>query len=288
MLAISSRLFLARSFNHHAWIFYLFIGLLGCFVPFFGEIIALLIAISLYRKHKQFHEHTEQFDNTINLLNIKPHYAEYGSGGGALQLFDANKSADERTLALFKMAQSPLATMNTMLYQLLPDNSDEMRLLAFSILDEQEGTLSQAIDQLQTMLKHQTLNQETQALLEKNLANLYWDLVYNQLIIHELADSMLTKAEGYALSALNAFPDDAHLWALLGKIYTQLKQDLKAEDAFKKAMSLAIDPAKVMPYLAELYYKRQDYEGVRHALSRAPSLMDISLIAPVKRYWDTK
>lgn len=269
-----------------AWGFYWFIFLICFFIPGLGEIISIFIVFSLYHQHAKFHEHIEILDNSINLLKIKPLNAEYGAGGGLLRLLDQKAPPENRTNALFKMAKLPLSQMNSMLYELLPDSSDELRLLAFNILDEQEGRMSQTISQLQTELLNDTNSETIKARLQKNLAQLYWDLVYQRLIIVELEKSMLEKAQSYAKNAAKVLTEDGTLWSLLGRIYSRLNQYQHAKQAFNKARALKAPAAKVIPYLAEIHFKNLDFIEVAKDLSSTPELQDITLMAEVKHFWN--
>lgn len=285
VLTIFARLILGGYYKKHPWCFYLFIFFLCCSLPVLGEILGTFIVFTIFNKHTHFHKYAEILNNPINLFHLKPFRPKYGAGGGTLLLLNQSPSTIERTAALFKLAESPLSQMNSLLYQLLPDNSDEIRLLAFNILDEQEGRMMQSIHKLQALLQKEDLTTNMHAKIEKNLAKLYWDLVYDHLILPELENSMLEKAQYHALSASMVLTQDGTLWSIIGKIYSKRKQYQLAEEAFNKASALNVEPSKVIPYLAEIYFNRRDYKTVHQYLSRAPSLVDIPLIAPVKRFW---
>ena len=286
LMTVSFNLFLNDVFKKTNWRFYLLLFLLSCFVPVLGIIINVFIVLTLYRLHTQSHQYAEVLDETINLEEIQPFSAKYGAGGASLRLLKREETANERSKALFILSQNQLSNLNTFMYKLLSDPSDEMRLLAFNILDEQENKIAQRISQSFVMLETAKNNHETCAQYEKNLAMLYWDLVYDHLISPELEDSMLREALSYALSASNSLKNDATIWILLGKIYTHLKQYDKAENILNKIKWSEVPPAKVLPYLAEIKFREHDYQAVQNYLSQSKTLLDVALIAPVKRFWD--
>lgn len=281
-----SKVILNKSIKEAQWIFYLLPLLLAIFVPVLGIFISLFIMISVVRLHTQFYKYTEQLDDSINLTEMKYASEQYGSGGAFLRLMKKNEAPVERTKALFVLAQGQLSRVNNMLQDLLPDTSDEIRLLSFNILDQQEGYIQKDINKILAVVE--TTNPESvhYAKFEKNLALLYWELSYRHLILKELEDVTLQKALTYARSALKTLQDDAVIWSLLGKIYYRLKEYKRAEDAFQQALCFDIPASQVLPYLAEISFKMKDYMAVKHYLSESDTLLDIALIAPVKRFWD--
>jgi tetratricopeptide (TPR) repeat protein len=160
-----------------------------------------------------------------------------------------------------------------------------MRLLAFSILEEQESNITKKIEQLFSMLASDNLSANMVAQCNKNVALLYWELIYHHLVSPEVETLILNKAQSYALAALKVLKNDAALWVLLGKIYKYVKQYDKAEDALLKAFSCKASPAQVLPYFAEMKYNIRDYQAMQYYLSASDSLSDIAQIAPVKRFW---
>lgn len=284
-VAFSYKLFLTSSFEKVQGSFCLLMFLLGFFIPIFGIMISLFIVCSVYWLHENFHQYAEVLDESMNLDVIQPIYAQYGSGGASRHLLNEADVAVDRTKALFMLSQTGLSDINALMYQLLPDTSDEMRLLAFSILEEQESNITQKIEQLFSMLATDNLSANMVAQCKKNVALLYWELIYHHLISPEVEELILNKAQYYALAALKSLKNDAALWVLLGKIYKHLKQYDKAEEALQKAFSCKASPAQVLPYFAEIKYDARDYQAMQYYLNASDALLDIARIAPVKRFW---
>lgn len=286
-IVLSCKLFLTlfyKKINH--WI-YLFIFLMGYFVPIFGLIINAFIFIAIFRFRKKFHKYAEIMDDDINLNEMQPMHTKYGSGGAFIALMKKNNAPSERTKALFVLGQNQLSNINKLMYKLLSDDSNEIRLLAFNILDQQESVIVKDIHKLLAILDQTDMGEENHAKFEKNLAMLYWELSYCHLLLQELEESSLSKAQSYALSALEVLKDDATLWALLGKIYGRLHQYKQAEEAFDRTTAFNIPPSQVMPYLAEIQFKKRNYIELQNYLS-SETLLDIPLVAPVKHFWDKK
>ncbi len=266
----------------------LFALLFSFLIPVSGLVIVIFFMIAIFRAHTRFYRDIELVDDSINLREIKPVTTKYGAGGAVAQLSNESRPASEGVKALFVMAEGDLSRVNLLSYKLLSDRSYEKRLLAFNILDQQESSISQDINELQDILDNSTdLKPETIARIEKNMAMLYWDFIYKRIVLNELQPAILGQAKKYALSAATVLQTDATLWALLGKVYTRLKQYDQAADAFRKTLQFNIPVSQVLPYLAEIEFRLHHYHEVVKYLNQSATLADSAIIAPVKRFWDS-
>lgn len=288
LITSSVKLQLDQYVKNVDWRFYFFILLINISLPLFGVIISVFFMIIIYGIRKKFRKQVESYDSSINLREIKPIYAKYGAGGGLMHLMANDESTVQRTKALFALGKMKISNINQLMYGLLSDQADEIRLLAFNILDQQESFITEDINRILKLLKVTEPDTETFAKFEKDLALLYWELIYRRLILKELEESMLIKAQAYALSAIKILKSDGSLFALLGKIYTRLKQYKQAEEMFDQTTAFNIPPSQVFPYLAEIKFKQREYIATKQYLDHSDTLLDIELVAPVKRFWDSK
>ena len=287
LVALTYRFFLSHSFQPVPWSFCLFILGLMFFIPILGLLISFFIVCSLYRYHETYHQYSDVLDDKFNLDRIKPIHSQYGAGGAIRKLLETDTAVAKRAQALFMLGQNKLADINPLMYELLPDSSDEIRLLAFNILEQQENTITQKLEHLFALLASDDLTPILQAQCQKNVAILYWELVYNHLISPEVQTSVLNKAQSYALAALQILNQDAAIWVLLGKIYRHLQRYTEAEAAWEQACKFKAFTIPLLPYFAELKYRAKDYQALRQYLDQSEALVDIARIAPVKRFWDT-
>lgn len=285
VVILGLKLFLSRHFKS-SFNFYLYSFLLCFFVPIFGIALAILISFCLYKQHGKSPDYAEFVDDLINLDDIQPIYSHYGAGGATFKLMKRNEQPLERTRALFDLSQTQLAQINKILYKLLPDTSDEIRLLAFNILDQEESLIAKEMHKLFAMLKTPDLEPETYAKFKKNIASLYWELFYQNLILKELEKPILENALNYADSVISVLKNDSTLLALLGKIHLGLGELPQATEWFSKTTHFNIAPSQVYPYLAEINYKLKDYVAVQKYLNMSETLSDIEAIAPVKLFWN--
>ncbi len=170
-----------------------------------------------------------------------------------------------------------------MLKTLLGDEADDLRLLAYGMLDNREKTLNALIHDLLKKLADCTSTDLTH-LYQKQLTELYWAFVYEQLAEGDMRTYMLGQAEKYALSALK-IREDGDLWVLLAQIMVKQEKQLAAEAAFKHAQRLGIPAARISPYLAELAFLKHNYAQVREYLSSLDSTNQNRPIANIINFW---
>lgn len=267
--------------------FVLLLFLLNATIPVFGMLVSIYMRIDMNYRHNDMHKYGEVFQEVINLLHLKPLLAEYGSGGLQLKLFSKQQSIIERTKALFTLGKNRLAAINQQLYQLLPDSMDEMRLLAFNILDKQEGEITKNINVLfEKMEAEQRKGRYRYAAeYQKELAECYWELIYHHLILPELETNVAETGLKLAHEACKFLQKDAGLQIIIAKLYWRLKDYSQAEQAFLKAHQLHALPSETIPYLAEIKYHARDFQAVQTLLNSDNRLGDIPPIAPVVEFW---
>lgn len=170
-----------------------------------------------------------------------------------------------------------------MLKALLGDEADDLRLLAYGMLDSREKTLNALIHDLLKKLADCS-SADLMHLYQKQLTELYWAFVYEQLAEGDMRTYMLNQSEKYALSAL-AIKEDGDLWVLLAQILVKQEKPLAAETAFKHAQRLGIPATRISPYLAELAFLKHDYAQVREYLSALHHANQTRPIANIVKFW---
>lgn len=274
-------------FSPRSFFFLLLLFLLNLAIPGFGVIISLYLRIDMHYRHSEMHKYSEVFEEVINLLHVRPIFSQFGGGGLRLKLFSPQQPVFERTKALFSLGKNRLAAINQQLYQLLPDSVDEIRLLAFNILDKQEGEITKTINMLFEKLEAaQSTGQDREvAEYQKELAECYWELMYHQLILPELESTVAQTALKLAHQACGVLTKDARLQLILAKLYWRLKDYSQAEKALSQAQVLQALPSETIPYVAEIKYYLRDYAAVQKLLKSDDRLRDIPQLASVVKFW---
>ena len=160
----------------------------------------------------------------------------------------------------------------------LRDKADDVRLLAYSILTQKEKQLQDAIVNKEHQLKQiqelqfqdQLLNKsdDNKHILSKNnqtaihcwktLANLYWQLVYQRLLLdQDTINNAETQALQYANSVLN-LREDIDMYLLKGRIYLHQNVFQLAQKSFTHAVKAGANAALLHPYFLEIAFQQRN------------------------------
>jgi hypothetical protein len=188
-------------------------------------------------------------------------------GDGALSAMLRYCPSPERRLAAV-LAVRHLRDANDaeVLRLALTDVVDDVRLLAYSILDRKEQGFNSRLKVLLGQLPAAAGDDARLAKLEKRLAQTHFELVELGLCRGEVLDYFLSQARSHVEAALQIEADDRECLFLLGRIALRQAQLPLAEQAFLKAQVLGMSLEKVLPHLAELAFRQQRYSMVTYYL----------------------
>ncbi|AZG15605.1 MULTISPECIES: tetratricopeptide repeat protein [Cupriavidus] len=210
-------------------------------------------------------------------------------GGGArlrAQLGNTRAPLPERMTALVAMQSMPTRTASPVLRELLADSTDDIRLLAYGMLDGAEKQLTQKI--LAELPRLQAAD-TPQARLEinKRLADLYWELIYQNLVQGDVYRYTASQVERYASAALEIDDGNAALWYMRGRLALSRNAPGEARDFLGRAEALGFARERVLPLLAEAAYLERDYAAVRRLMAAFDSPSPLPLVRPLLRYWQS-
>jgi len=171
---------------------------------------------------------------------------------------------------------------------MLADPLDDIRLLAYGILDSREKQLTQRI--LAERAKLDGKNQpravgDAWRLANKTLAELYGELIYENLVTGDVYRNAAEQADAYARAALEADPDDAALWRLRGRLALDAQDCDAAQMLLQRAIDRGFPRERMLPYLAETAYVRRDFGRVRQLLAQIDARSALPTLQPVLAYW---
>lgn len=210
------------------------------------------------------------------------------NGGGRLraQLANIDAPLPERLTALAAMQSMPARTSGPLLRELLADSTDDIRLLAYGMLDGAEKQLTQQI--LAELPKLDTTPGEAErARINKKLAGLYWELIYQNLVQGDVYRYTAEQAERHARAALEHDASDAALWFLRGRLALALRAPAQARASLERAATLGFARQRVLPLLAEAAYQECDYASVRALMASIDGASPMPVMRPLLRYWKT-
>jgi hypothetical protein len=210
-------------------------------------------------------------------------------GGGArlrAQLGNTRAPLPERLTALVAMQSMPARTASPVLRALLADSTDDIRLLAYGMLDGAEKQLTQ---QILAELPRQEAAQTPAARAEvnKRLAELYWELIYQDLVQGDVYHYTAAQVERHASAALEFDGTNASLWYMRGRLALVRNEPAQARDWLLRAQALGFARERVLPLLAEAAYLERDYAAVRRLMAAFDSPSPLPLVRPLLRYWQS-
>ncbi|PCE21609.1 hypothetical protein [Burkholderia ubonensis] len=200
-------------------------------------------------------------------------------------LLNRQAAVGRRVTALVAMQTMPVRAASPILHALLNDPADDVRLLAYGMLDKSEKRVTQQIVVERARLARR-LSDDERYRVDKTLAELYCELVYARLVEGDVYRNALEQGDAHAVCALRHQPLDGALWRLRGRLAFETGRLDDADAMLKKAIDCGFPRVRVLPYLAEIAYLRHDYAAVRRCLDDLPAVPPHRL-APIADYWNT-
>ncbi len=207
----------------------------------------------------------------------------FSAGGLTTRLRDRTIPQNLRLRSLLALQGMPARIANPILREMLADPADDIRLVAYGMLDTQEKGINQRIHQEIEKLAAAADDEKRHVCL-RHLAELYWELVYGGLVKGDVRQHALHETSRYLESAMQIDPDDPGLWFLKGKML-QAQEQPEAEAAFRRAVACGLEESRVLAYFAEIAYHRRDFAEVRRILGILGEGQSSSRLKPAIRYW---
>ncbi len=264
---------------------YAFVALLIFFIPGLGMVgVVVSILLGLYRPHEQRPEYT--LATAVPELPFKPVTIDTNlsfAGGGLYDVLRHASDTDKRLKAVLATQRMNERKAIPILQVALKDPVDDVRLLAYSILDNKENGINVNIKSGLTEL--QTATEAQRPVIHKRLAFLYWELVYMGLAQGDVMLHILRTAKQHVNNVLQQ-TNDSGAYFLLGRILIREQALVEAEQAFMRAHEYGMDKSIISSYLAEIAYLSRDYKLIPSILRELPDAeREREPIAAVAEYW---
>lgn len=268
------------------WSLLLFFSL-GFFIPVLGMVgVVAAIFPALYRPHIHNREQQPWQALAMPTLPFKAqenlHMATFADGG----LQDVLRHAtdpDRRLEALLATRRMPSRDAIPILKLALADPSDDVRLLAYSMLDRQESQINLRIEKAVGQLPGAA--PKAAAALHATLAEWYWELGYLGLAQGSVLQHVLGRAGEHAQQGIEL--GEGSPLSLLAARIALLNGDLSgAEHYLQQARSKGLHSSAVAPFEAELAFRSARYEHIPKVLgSLGAEISNRPPMAAVARYW---
>lgn len=181
------------------------------------------------------------------------------------------------TLALEDQQAVPLLRLA------LKDPDDEVRLLAYALLNRKEKAIEARMREQHALTADDA--PERLFLRHKALAHDYWELAHLGDPHGDALVSLCARAHEHVQAALKLRPHDGGLQFLAGQIFLVQMQLDAASEAFGAAQRCGIDARQSAAMLAEIAFRRQRYADVPRHLAQAGSGGRQFALDKLSSYW---
>jgi hypothetical protein len=265
-----------------------FIFSIAAFIPVLGNLINILVLLVLKRYGKDFEPiEIDRYPQVEYSRKNPVKIVAYGFNWASVRLESTQFSEEERTKALNSVSRGSPRETNLVYSKLVSDELEELRICAFSLLESQQDFLQTQINQL--LKKFDGMEDALKkAYLAKQIALLYWELVYRNLADQEFRSILLERSIYYAEYALKTLAEDATLLVLRARIDIAQNKDKEGYQSLLAAAQYHASKSKILPYFAELAFQKKDYAAVRDYLSSERSLKYIFKMSKIIDFWCPK
>jgi hypothetical protein len=206
-------------------------------------------------------------------------------GPGALEGLLRHASEPEaRARVVLACRQLRTRSSVWLLRMALRDPVDDIRLLAYAVLDAREREIQVAIQALSAELGAAG-ERPAPLSVHARLAELYWELAYQELVEGELLAFCLQQVLDHAGRALTS-PDMPRMAFLSGRALLRLGRSVEARARFTSAFERGLPMEIVGPYLAEAaFLERRPQEVRRQVATFAAAVRFRPILARIAEQW---
>ena len=256
---------------------------------FLGIVLAILV-LYVYRAPAR----PEDF-GSLQLPEFDLHQRMQGSFRQAgLRSFLGNPQApaQARMSAMVALQFVSGRVASPLLRTVLSDPSEDLRLLAYGMLDTLEKRVNRAIDtELQALQSAQASDagdSMSPLALEaaQRLSDLYWELVYQQLVQGDLRAHAIGESLRYCELVLRHRAQHPQLTLRRGRLLHEQRDLAGAAQAYDEARALGLPATRILPYQAEVAFEQRDYDRVKHLLQELGQWDALPRLRPVLDYWN--
>ncbi len=272
---------------HKALPFFVFLLILQTFIPLLGQVIAITSIAWLRRYRAEVYPcEILSFQNPMYIRTTPIAVTAYAEGWASLRLNFAAFPEHERKQALISLSRGAKQYSNLLYQQLVADDLEELRICAFSLLENQQDFIHDKINEL-LKIYNQTPPSAIQAFYAKQIAWLFWELIYLNLGDKDFRLVILERSLHYANIALAWSPQDPTLLILSARIAMAQQQTTASVQLLQKAAQLHAPHSKIAPYMAEQAFYEHDFAKVRQYLAHDAAFQHILKLRDVVNFWCT-
>lgn len=260
---------LPHKYRYPAYLSYTYLFSIALFIPFLGA-IGLLICVwpglsFPYRQKDQVLDIQEKIQ--LPYAQLKQNNSPLFNDGGLQDVLSLQTDDNKRLNALLAVRNMHKQDAIPILKKALRDPADDIRLLAYAMLDKYETQLNAKLEQVLEAIKN--AEDAHKAELHNSIARNYWELVYLGLAQGAVLKHALQQAQDNIEQAL-LFKETPELMLLAGRVALKQGRSEFATLNFNQAIALGMEAQHVLPYLAEAAYLSGHYHQIPELLSQLP------------------
>ncbi|SDY12033.1 hypothetical protein [Nitrosomonas sp. Nm58] len=197
-----------------------------------------------------------------------------------------SRNPDKRLQAIYATLKIKDQDAVPILRMALGDPVDDIRLLAYALLERKEHNLSERIKKSKQKLEKIENSRNKQ--LFRQIANDYWELANLGLAQGEMRNYVLNMACKYLELGLKHYPEDSGFCFQYAQILLKLGNYEKASEQIKKAENLGIEHKKLLIYYAELAFHKHHYHKVKQLMAAIDFPAAFPQLSSVVQFWQKK
>lgn len=237
------------------------------YLPVLG-LVGLILAIPFVVGRSSKSKRLNAFMNINKIRDLPPGTTVMGGQPVNLHsLYDlyGSRNPDRRLQAVYATLKLKDRDAIPLLRMALGDPVDDIRLLAYALLDRKEYRLSKRIQKSkQDLDKMENLRRKQ---LYRQIANDYWELAHLGLVQGEAKKHVLSMAYEYIERGLEYSPQDSGLLFQYAQILLRLGEYQQAFEKFKQAETLGIEYVSLLTYYAEIAFYSRRYQEVKQLMA---------------------
>lgn len=264
----------------------LFFFVIVFYLPVLG-LIGLILALSFVGFSSK---KPKSANLCININKIRDLPSDAGVTGGqpvnSHSLYDLYRSRNPeiRLQAVYATLKLKDRDAIPLLRLALADSIDDIRLLAYALLDRKEYRLSKHIEKSKQDLEN-IENPRKKKQLCRQIANDYWELAHLGLVQGEAKNHVLRMAYKYIEMGLGYSPQDSGLIFQYAQILLKLGKYQQALEQFKKAEIFGIECVGLLTYYAEIAFYTRHYHEVKQLMTGIELPAAYPLLTTTARFW---
>jgi polysaccharide biosynthesis protein PelE len=254
------------------------------FIPLLGILGLITAIIPGLREIKNDRGLSLQYTKIRQLSDSqKNHDTQYEKESVNLENLLHSHNPEKRMSAVYATLKLDDKDAIPLLRLALRDPVDDIRLLAYALIDRKEQRISERIENAKQNLEN-NLSSDTLHIY-RSMANDYSEIAHLGLVEGETLNFILSNTLFYLEKGLQLYPQDRGLHFLHAKLLLKVGKLQEAYDEFKVAENLGISKQKLLLYYAEIDFKLRRYPQVKQKMKEIKFTSARPEIVASARFW---